>query len=437
MTALTSLLAGRFKQTYRLTAAARSSADLVDVVGAIDRGELPANNIGCRSPEWVAARLWDQALTDSTDLSTALRLWVDRWDQLGSPSLVPGRAWSETAATTFRESAMNVLGSEPGLTGWDQMRAIFVKRTALESNQPASSIEGYVPPVPTTLVDRALWLGDHRIERALMGTFDACDDIFGIAGLLLADVLAEDNAPAPHKIASRLFALAIERPELLLSVLFKVRWNPMLLADLLLHPATSAMACLLVAQWESHSSAWDRELSTRGDQATKTIAFADAVSVMGYFLELGSLHPEEAASLLNWIHKSARPGFIDDLGNSESMLATLRGDLASQSPETLKKIVAALTASMPNTGLGTSTFAASLDIVDVGKLAGDIDPTPLVTGYIQSVDAGAFTLSANRVSISGAASLLELAMRAPYELRRKFLIPLDIKTSRGRRHRRR
>ena len=63
MTALTSLLAGRFKQTYRLTDAASSSADLTDVGGAIDWGEIEPNKIGCRSPEWVAARLWDRALT--------------------------------------------------------------------------------------------------------------------------------------------------------------------------------------------------------------------------------------------------------------------------------------------------------------------------------------------------------------------------------------
>ena len=426
--AFTSLLAGRFKQTYRLTDAASSSADLTDVGGAIDWGEIEPNKIGCRSPEWVAARLWDRALTHSTDLSGALRLWVDRWDQLGSPALVPGRAWNETAANAFRETAMNVLGSDPGLVDWDEFRVSILKQTGLARNQPPSSFEEYIPPVPATLVDRALWLCDQRVERNLRGTFDACDDIFGLANLLLADVLAEDPAPAPHKIASKLFALAVERPELLLSLLFKVRWNPMLLADLLLNPQTSVLACLLIAQWQSGSGAWDRELRTRDDQTTKAIAFADAVSAMGHFLERGSVPPEEVASLLDWIHKTARPGFIDDLGNSESMLATLRGELVSQSPKTLQKMVAALTAHMPQTGLGTSTFAASLDIIDVGKLAGVMDPLPLIAAYIQSMEASAYTLSANRISVSGAVTLFELAMRAPTDLRQKFLsFPFDIK----------
>ena len=427
MTALATLLAKRFEQVYRLTDAAHSSADLVDVVAAIDRGELAPRNIGCLAPEWVAARLWDRPLTDFTDLSAALRVWIDRWEQLGCPSLVPGRVWTETAANAFRQAAMDVLASEPGLVDWDEMRAGILKQMALPSKQSPSSMEGYVPPVPATLVDRALWLDDHRIERAVMGTFDFCGDIFGLARLLLAEVQAEDHAPAPRKIASKLFASAIERPELLLIVLTSVRWSPLLLADMLLYPTTSALACLLIGQWKSVSGAWDRELSTRDDQTTKAIAFADAVSVMGDFLEQGSVPPEEVASLLSWIHQSARPGFTDDLGNSESMLATLRGELVSQSPETLRKMIAALTASMPQSGLGTSTFAAALDIIDAGKLAGIIDPTPLVTAFIESVAAGPYTLSANRVSVSGAVSLLELAMRTPPELRRRFLFPVDIK----------
>lgn len=206
MTALATLLAKRFEQVYRLTDAAHSSADLVDVVAAIDRGELAPRNIGCLAPEWVAARLWDRPLTDFTDLSAALRVWIDRWEQLGCPSLVPGRVWTETAANAFRQAAMDVLASEPGLVDWDEMRAGILKQMALPSKQSPSSMEGYVPPVPATLVDRALWLDDHRIERAVMGTFDFCGDIFGLARLLLAEVQAEDHAPAPRKIASKLFA---------------------------------------------------------------------------------------------------------------------------------------------------------------------------------------------------------------------------------------
>jgi len=427
MTAFAALRAKRFDETYRLTDAVRGSTDFDDVVSCIDRGELKPHDIGCQSPEWVAARLWDRALTDTVDLATSLRLWVDRWQLLRYPSLVPGCVWDEAAANAFREAAIAVIEAEPSLAGWIETRAGFIKQIALENQQSPSNIESYVPPVPGTFVDCALWFDDRSLERAAMGAIQENDDIFGLVRLLLNDVETEDHAPAPHKIAERLIELAIERPELFLIVLFRVRRTPVLLADLLLYPATSALACLLIAQWQSPPSAWDRELRTRDDQTTKTIAFADAVSVMGAFLEQGSVRPEEAASLMDWMHLKARPGFVDDLGKNESMLATLRDELSGQSREILRTIAATLTASIAKSGLGTSTFAAALDIVDAGSLADDIDPTPLVTAYIDSVVAGDYALSANRVSVGCAVSLLKLVMRVPPELRQKFFFPLDVK----------
>jgi hypothetical protein len=352
------------------------------VATAIDRGELTPREIGCQTPEWVAARLWDRTQPDSPDISAALRVWVDRWYQLGCPALVPGRVWNETAAKAYREAAMDVLGSDPSLVGWDETRAGFVKQIAIASKQPMSSAERYVPPVPATLVDRALWFDNQSLERAVTGTllgdFDA---IFGLVRLLLADVEAEDHAPAPHSVARRVIELAIDPPELFLIVLFKVTRKSVLLADLLLYPATSALACMLVARWSSPSGAWDRELRIRDNQTTKAIAFADAVSVMGNFLEQGSVDPKEAAALLDWFHKTARPGFIDDLANGELMLSALRSELARQSAETLRTMVAALCSSAAKLGLGTSTFAAALDIIDAGKLASDINPVPLVDAY--------------------------------------------------------
>ena len=350
MTAFAALLAKRHEQAYHLTDAARSDTALAAVVTAIDRKELTPRDIGCETPEWVAARLWDRTQQGSPDISAELRVWVDRWYQLGCPSLVPGRVWNESAANAYREAAMDVLGSDPSLVGWDETRASFVKQIALASNQPPSSAERYVPPVPVTLVDRALWFDNHSLERTVMGTLGEFDAIFGLVRLLLADVEAEDHAPAPHSVASRVIALAIDRPELFLVVLFKVRHKSVLLADLLLYPATSALACLLIARWPSPSGAWDRELRTRDDQTTKAIAFADGVSVMGNFLEQGSVDPKEAAALLDWFHKTAQPGFIDDLGNSELMLSTLRGELACQSAETLRTMVTALSSSTAKAG---------------------------------------------------------------------------------------
>ena len=265
--------------------------------------------------------------------------------------------------------------------------------------------------------------GSNESSWSLLGTHD---DLFGLARLLLADVEDEDHAPAPHKIAEQLFTLALDRAELFLMLLFCVRHSPILLADLVIYPPTSALACLLVAQWQSPSSAYERELSGRDDQVTKSLAFSDAVSVVGHFLERGSTRPAEAASLLDALHRNAKPGYINELENSEAMLATLRGELASQSSDVLRAMFEMLSSRMPQAGLGTSTFAAALDILDLSKLAGRIDAVPLLSAYVQSVAPGEYTLSANRISASGAAALVELALAAAPDVQQNFFAPIDI-----------
>jgi hypothetical protein len=190
---------------------------------------------------------------------------------------------------------------------------------------------------------------------------------------------------------------------------------------LLLYPATSALACSLIAQWPGMSGVWDQGLRTRDDQTTKLMAFTDAVSVLGHFLEQGSAAPGEAASLLDFLHKTVKPVFGEEAVTIDPMRAILREEIASQSPVIQQAIFASLASKFPQAGLGTSTFAAALDIVHVGELAGTVDPAPLISAYIDSIDGGAYALSANRISLSAAAALVKLAMSAPDALRKHFL----------------
>ena len=146
---------------------------------------------------------------------------------------------------------------------------------------------------------------------------------------------------------------------------------------------------------------------------------------MGWFLQQGSLPPAEAAALLKWIHRKAGPGFIEDQAGTEPMLPVIHAELVGQSPETLRAMVAALMAAMPASGLGTPDFAAAVDIIDLGKLAGSIDATPIVEAYLQSLASRAYWLAANRITVGGAATLFELTGSDP-KLRDAFLNPLDI-----------
>jgi hypothetical protein len=116
-------------------------------------------------PEWVAARLWDRR-TDDADKSAAIRLWVDRWRILGSPSLPKG-AWDDQEAAAFREASIETLRVEAGLVGWDELRSSFRGQMGVVHEQSGPGIEGYLPELPATLVDRALWLESPRLERSV------------------------------------------------------------------------------------------------------------------------------------------------------------------------------------------------------------------------------------------------------------------------------
>jgi hypothetical protein len=428
MTALVSLLKKRFGESYILSETARDSGDLVALVTAIEHGALSPAVLRNPDLEWVAARLWDRAVTDSGLHPAELRVWVDRWRLLGLPELVPHRVWNETAANAFRDTAMGVLETEQGLVGWEETRSGFIRQMTLRSGQPSASAEQYVPSVPVNLVDRAEWLGDLRLEGVIAGAMSANGDLVGLIRLILSDVEGEEFSPAPHALARRLFEIALQRPEIFVVLLFRVRWKPILLADLLLYPPTSALACSLISQWPGSSGAWDRELRVRDDLTTKTMAFTDAVSILGHSLEQGSIAASEAAALMNFLHKTAKPIFSENAEKTVSMLAILQGELAKHSPETHRQMFEALNSQMPQAGLGTSTFAAALDVVAAGTLAGSIDPAPLLSAYIGSVAAGEYSLSANRISENAAASLVTLAVGADPALRQNFLYPIDIKS---------
>jgi hypothetical protein len=426
LTALSALLKKRFEQRYTVDDAARGNAQLESLAAAVECGETAPGALRSQSPEWVAARLWDRALSGFAPHRAELRVWVDRWHLLGWPSLVAHAVWNEAAANAFREAALAMLALEPGLTGWEETRAGFIQQINLRTGQPPKNVERQVPALPATLLDRALWLNDLRLEGAIAGMMSADQDIVGVIRLLLADVEKQEFCPAPNPLFKQLIELAVARPEILVVVLFRIRWSPTLLADLLLFPATSALACRLIAEWPGPSGAWDRELRARDDQTTKAMAFADAVSVLGDFLEQGSLQPTEAAALLRVLYKSAKPLLGDDSADDGALLAILRDEIAGQSVEMQQAVYAGLSSGVSESGLGSAEFAAALDIVDAAGLIERVDPLPLVSAYRKSVASGEYSLSANRISESAAAALVQLVMRAPDALRGSFFAPVDI-----------
>ena len=241
-------------------------------------------------------------------------------------------------------------------------------------------------------------------------------------GLLLADADAEYNSLAPHSVAAQMIDLAIDRAELFIDLLFQVRAQPRLLADLVIHPPSAGLACVLIAQWGSPAGAWDRGLVERDHQIGQAEAFADAVAILGEHLRRGKTNASEAAALLNWLHRRAGPGFIDDVVGADSLIAALRRELASCASSTLLAMVQSLDGPNLRRGVGTSEIAAALDLCELGGIEGEVDADAIVTAYASSIATGDYSLSAHRIGAAGAATLARIAARTE-ALRSQFLHP--------------
>jgi hypothetical protein len=397
--------------------------DLSSAVGPLRNGDLALRDIGCRSPEWVAARLWEGLLKGSPDGPTALRKWMDRWTDLDHPSLVPSVVWDQETAQAFRDAALQVLEFESGFVGWTGVRGQFARELALAQQVELPPNEEVLPPVPNTLVGRILWLHSPQCTHAFTSALRAGAGIIGLAGLLFADVQAADTGAAPHDLFRKVVALAVERPELLYLVDRYIRHSPVLLADMLLLGSTSAAASLIVSQWQGQGGAWDRNLTDRDNEAAKLTAFNDAISVTCYLLQNEEVSPAEVASLISWLHTR---GQTSNPGDSGTMLQNLRSALREQPLIILQSMAGGLINTLPSTGLGSPEFAAALDVIHAGQLADLIEPEPLVTSYVHSVAKGDYTLSAHRITIGGAAALFHLAMRTGTETRQRFFYPIDV-----------
>ena len=420
MPSLTRLLDGYHERTYELTTPPHQNSELASVTTAIQRGEMLPHELGCRTPMWVAARLWDRTISDTPDRLAALRVWVDRWRELWFPAFVPRSVWNEEDADAFRKAALATLESTDNLPEWEVWRAQLERQCALLAGAANSRTDRWLPPLPATLLDRARWLEDPSVAHAL-GLSAQYADLSALVSVLLSDVQVDDNSPAPHPLAQRIFALAVDRPDLLHILLLQLRSRPTLLADLLLYPRTSALASWLIARWSAPSSAYDRDLADQDNANSKMTAFTDAVSVMGFFLDQGSLAPPEAASLLRSIHQieanQPRQGQV----LSVPLLSVLRDKFKTHNNAVHLRMFSALSEDIRLRGLDSLTFGAILDVLTFGDFDHDADLNSLVGIYIGSITCHHQLRSADRVTTAGAAALFKLAMRAPQELRDEFL----------------
>jgi hypothetical protein len=421
--ALEALYARIYEVTYRWDEAARADAELGPLVNSIFEDDARLDHVSCRDPAWVAGRLWEKRnlTADATD---QLRHWVDRWRLLRHPSLTPDAAWSEEDAEAFRSTALRVIESEPGLRNWQEARGTYVRRLTLRFQGNEAEVEARLPQIPVTLVDRAVWIRRSPIQRLHFDSFHFYDDLLGLARLLSADIIEAHNARAPHPLAERLISLAIERFELFAWLLQQVRSHPVLLAELVIHPPTAALACFLIASWEFPGGAWDRAIVDADDRIGQADAFADAADILGEHLRERRAPPEEAAALLKWLHQSAGPEFADESTDHHRIVEILKRELSGSSSDLLLAMAISLKGPEFDKGIGSAEFSAFLDLVDLGGLFTEIDASAVIEAYASSIERSDYGLTAHRVGVKAATALAELSLQSP-ELRQAFLYPVN------------
>ena len=399
---------------------------LIDLVNRIDSGDLRIDDIYCQTPSWVAARLWDRSYSMTSEPSQALRLWVDRWNLLGSPHIEIARAWNEPARTAFRESIFYALAEDNGICTFEDFRNELINRVTLTTGRDLASSDDYVPSLPASLIERALWLRNPSIERLVDEKYLQLEEYAHLIYLLEAEITNTEYSSAPHPTFLRLADLALDRAPVFLSLLMHAQRNPSLIVELLLHPPTSAVACLLIAQWQAPTSAWDRALLDKDNQSNRLIAFSDAVSVLQYHLNKENIHTREVALLLRWLHDSVRINTGDRKTSFEEMLARFSTELVRLPQSTIGNIIEILLEDTKSMCLGAANFHAALDAISVGRLADEIDPMPLAQGYLTSFAKDEAMLSAAGVTPRMAVALHTLAKRMPEEVYHNILSPVNI-----------
>jgi hypothetical protein len=100
--------------------------------------------------------------------------------------------------------------------------------------------------------------------------------------MLCADLATHDQllGVLGEPSAEEFLDLVSERPMLLVLLVTLVQQQPLLLADLLLHPATCPLACLIAADWTAQSvGSWSRALQDAENEEVRERAFADAMAI--------------------------------------------------------------------------------------------------------------------------------------------------------------
>ncbi|HEY6927025.1 MAG TPA: hypothetical protein VI653_26345 [Steroidobacteraceae bacterium] len=122
-------------------------------------------------------------------------------------------------------------------------------------------------------------------------------------GLLCSELERTGIGPSITTAAATVISFAADHPMAFQHFLFRVDARPALLVDMLMHQLAACLAIKLAIEWQPKSGR-DSDRNVSREAQTKAFAVEDALSLLAYHLDKGTLDLEECASLITWCYAS-------------------------------------------------------------------------------------------------------------------------------------
>ncbi|MBK1684228.1 hypothetical protein CKO18_11725 [Rhodoferax fermentans] len=425
-TAFKLLVEALYRDVFKQREGFSPEGDLQVIANGIVTEQFRPSEVTCVSRPWIAARLWDAPVVASNcsgidDAQQRLSRWIDSWTLLNCPSFSISSYLEPASFEEFVKSGLAVLAADSTTPGWAEFREAARAPITLLYPHRAAHVENVVSPVPATTVERVDWMSRGLAEQ----TFH---EYLETKGSSLLDALLNEIQEAtfdPKHLASRLMEFVVKRPVLLQQLVLRVRQAPVLLADMLMVPATCPLACSLIARWEYNTGGWNRDFQAQANDTTAMLAFEDAIALLGEHLDAERVPATELAALYRYIYELAsnpRKRF-----RHFATLPLLRQELASAATSIQDAVFAALVASASSGTDKMTGFCAALDFISDGGGVDRIDPSEIVSLYLDNLLLHTERGGLTQLGLPAAQSFVFLALRCEERLRSRFLGAIDVR----------
>lgn len=355
------------------------------------------------SPEWVAARLWDEAAPRE------LMSWELGWRRLGRPDIVPSLAWREDAAEEFRKAVLDTAASA-NLPTWKEESALD---GLLQEGDLRKGAEAEPEP---TLLGRYL---QRASRRALVDT----EELDCLLGILVRELAVRQVQEVPSVTAKTLLDLAVQFPSVFDVVTQFVVRAPDALADFILDSRATGLVCYIVAEWDKRVQV-ERENRDATGLEVHRATFEDCLEVLGHFAKNNLVGASEYSQLL--VALQTLDASRDERSRAE-LLPSLIEQLAGFAPSFTALVVADIAAHAAQQGSDSASFAVLLHVLArTGTSLSAQDATYVAQAYVQALSADTQpTLSL--IDEQGAGAFLAALLQHGDALAAPLLNAVDVK----------